>query len=387
MGDALDVLASRLESSVARAASVADALERFLDTPPPDRPADPDGRHVRPPWPGGSGTCRRGQGDGRGPDAGMTTASLGRRRGRMMARLSVLTQSMRLLLALAIVAGALAATAWGVTNDRLLIVAGGAIGIAVVAVGSRAPLALLLIYVALMPWENAGPPGGAGTVVKLIGLAFGISYVINRGSRLRLDAVGPWVWAFVVWVCASLLWNAGELRRRGLTLVQLFVRPCSSPTWCSIGPRQPDACGPSGVGDVTSFIGITCTRHNSSPPDAGRKHSSGNRHRSSPRPRRGDHADVALAPSTCSMGDRRAIVVTSIVLSRPGAWIATSSPSRSALSRARGRSTSALVAPRRPRSRCCSPRASATCCRRLQDEAGDGRTAIWAVGLNVVEHP
>jgi hypothetical protein len=48
-GDARDVLAGLDWGIVCdpEPASVAAALERFLDTAPPDRPADPDGRYDR----------------------------------------------------------------------------------------------------------------------------------------------------------------------------------------------------------------------------------------------------------------------------------------------------------------------------------------------------
>ena len=83
-GDAREVLAGLDWGIVCdpEPASVADALERFLDAPPPDRPADPDGRYDRAMLARRLGSLLdEVRADGRGPGAGMTTASFGRRRG------------------------------------------------------------------------------------------------------------------------------------------------------------------------------------------------------------------------------------------------------------------------------------------------------------------
>ena len=226
-GDARDVLAGLDWGIVCdpEPGSVADALERFLDTPPQDRPADPDGRYDRAMLARRLGglldELRRG---GRGPDAGMSTTTLGRRRGRMMARPAApSTRTMRAVLAFAIVAGALAAVAYGVTREQLPFVAGGAMG-SRRRNRDRALVGLLLMYASLMPWENgAGGRCRDGREAGRPGIR--AAYVIHRGTNLRLDTVGPWLWGFVAWACASLLWTAqpAGVVDEAFTLVQLFI--------------------------------------------------------------------------------------------------------------------------------------------------------------------
>ena len=111
-----------------------------------------------------------------------------------------------------------------------------------------------------MPWENAGPSGGAGTVVKLVGLAFGAAYIIHRGTHLRLGAVGPWLWGFVAWACASLLWTAqpATVFDEAFTLVQLFIVTILV---ADLMADRPEVAAPVmwtyvASATVTSFIGL-----------------------------------------------------------------------------------------------------------------------------------
>jgi O-antigen ligase len=334
----------------------------------------------------------------------MSTTTLGRRRGRMMARPAApSTRTMRAVLAVAIVAGALAAVAYGVTREQLPFVAGGAIGIAIVAIGTRAPVGLLLIYAALMPWENAGPSGGAGTVVKLVGLAFGAAYVIHRGTNLRLDTVGPWLWGFVAWACASLLWTAqpAAVADEAFTLVQLFIVTILVADLMSDRPEYAAPVMWTYVfsATITSFIGLYMYAiNNSSLPDG-----------------RAEAFIGQSAPQFATILLPAAIMLTWRSLHRPALWAMGGaivvnlaivlSATRSAwfgivvaillgiLPRLEtGRRLALIVAAAVVAlAMLLAPGVGDLLTERLNtaiESGGTGRTAIWAVGLNVVpEHP
>lgn len=313
------------------------------------------------------------------------------------------TRTMRALLAVAVVAGALAAVAYGITREQLPLVAGGVIGMAVVAVGSRAPVGLLLVYVALMPWENAGPSGGAGTVVKLVGLAFGAAYVIHRGTNLRLDVVGPWLWGFVAWACASLLWTAqpAAVFDEAFTLVQLFIVTILV---ADLMASRPEAAGPVmwtyvASATVTSFIGLYMyALNNSSLPDG-----------------RAEAFIGQSAPQFATILLPAAIMLTWRSLHRPALWAMGGavvvnlaivlSATRSAwfgiavaivlgiLPRLEAGRRLVLIAAAvtLALAMLLAPGVGDLLTERLNtaiESGGTGRTAIWAVGLNVVpEHP
>ena len=335
----------------------------------------------------------------------MTTASFGRRRrAQMMARPTApSTQSMRVLLALAIVVGALAAVAYGVATDRLILVAGGAIGIAVVGIGSRAPVALLMLYVALMPWENAGPAGGAGTIVKLVGLAFGAAYVIHRGTHLRLGAVGPWVWGFVVWACASLLWTAvaATVFDEAFTLVQLFIITILV---ADLMAHRPETAGPVmwtyvASATITSFIGLYMYAFNhSSLPDGRAEAFIG---QSAPQ-----FATILLPaaimltwrslhrPALWAMGGALVVNLAIVLSATRSAWLAiVVAITLGLLPRLEtGRRLALILAAIAVAlAMLLAPGVGDLLTERLNtaiETGGTGRTAIWAVGLNVVpEHP
>jgi exopolysaccharide production protein ExoQ len=334
----------------------------------------------------------------------MTTAGLARRRGPLRARHAARsTHWMRVLLAMAIVAGAMAGVAYGVATDRLFLVAGGAIGLAVVGIGSRAPVGLLLVYVALMPWENAGPSGGAGTVVKLTGLAFGAAYVIHRGTSLRLDAVGPWVWGFVAWACASLLWTAqpAAVTDEVFTLVQLFIVTILVADLMADRPETAEPVMWTYVfsATITSFIGLYMYAVNhSSLPDG-----------------RAEAFIGQTAPQFATILLPAAIMLTWRSLHRPTLWaiggalVVNLAIVLSATRSAWVGIVAAIVLGLLPRlqtgrrlvlvgaamavalAMLFTPGVGDLLTERLNtaiESGGTGRTAIWAVGLNVVpEHP
>jgi O-antigen ligase len=254
-----------------------------------------------------------------------------------------------------------------------------------------------------MPWENAGPAGGAGTVVKLVGLAFGAAYVIHRGSNLRLDAVGPWVWGFVAWACASLLWTtqAATVSEEALTLVQLFIVTILV---ADLMADRPEAAGPVmwtyvASATITSFIGLYMYAFNhSSLPDG-----------------RAEAFIGQSAPQFATILLPAAIMLTWRSLHRPALWAMAGaivvdlaivlSATRSAWVAIAVAITLGLL-PRLETGRRLALVAAAVVVglamlftpgvgdlltERLNtaiESGGTGRTAIWAVGLNVVpEHP
>ena len=108
--------------------------------------------------------------------------------------------------------------------------------------------------------------------MKLVGLAFGAAYVIHRGTNLRLDAVGPWLWGFVAWACASLLWTAqpATVADEAFTLVQLFIITILVADLMSDRPEYAAPVMWTYVfsATITSFIGLYMyALNNSSLPD------------------------------------------------------------------------------------------------------------------------
>jgi len=310
---------------------------------------------------------------------------------------------MRVLLAVAIIAVAMLAVAYGVATDRLLIVAGGSIGIAVVGIGSRAPVGLLMLYVALMPWENAGPAGGAGTIVKLVGLAFGAAYVIHRGTHLRLGAVGPWVWGFVVWACASLLWTAvaATVFDEAFTLVQLFIITILV---ADLMAHRPETAGPVmwtyvASATITSFIGLYMYALNhSSLPDGRAEAFIG---QGAPQ-----FATILLPaaimltwrslhrPALWAMGGALVVNLAIVLSATRSAWLAiVVAITLGLLPRLETGRRLALIlaAVAVALAMFLAPGVGDLLTERLNtaiETGGTGRTAIWAVGLNVVpEHP
>ena len=163
-----------------------------------------------------------------------------------------------------------------------------------------------------MPWENAGPSGGAGTVVKLTGLAFGAAYIVHRGTSLRLDAVGPWVWGFVAWACASLLWTAqpAAVTDEVLTLVQLFIVTILVADLMADRPETAEPVMWTYVfsATITSFIGLYMYAVNHSSLPDGRAEAFIGQTRAAVRhdpPAGCDHADLALAPPADRVGHGR----------------------------------------------------------------------------------
>jgi O-antigen ligase len=109
--------------------------------------------------------------------------------------------------------------------NQLLLAAAAAAGAAVLAFAVRRPLPLLLVYIAAIPFENAGPLEIVGSTTKIVGLAFAAAYLLHRGRSLRLGLPGFWGWALIIWIAASPLWavDRSSAFSLALTQVQLFA--------------------------------------------------------------------------------------------------------------------------------------------------------------------
>ena len=100
-----------------------------------------------------------------------------------------------------------------------------AIGGVMAVAGLRWPLVALAVFVALIPIEQLVVIDGFGTISRLAGIVFAVSYGLPRVGRLHLSLMSPAGWAFLAWAIVSLGWaidpatSWGELQ----TLVQLFL--------------------------------------------------------------------------------------------------------------------------------------------------------------------
>lgn len=104
-----------------------------------------------------------------------------------------------------------------------------ALGLALVppvAIASvRWPIVTLGLFVALIPLEQVVVIDGLGTISRLVGVLFAVSYGLPRIGRLTLAATPPAAWAFLAWAVVSLLWalDPGTAWAEIPTLLQLFV--------------------------------------------------------------------------------------------------------------------------------------------------------------------
>ena len=87
------------------------------------------------------------------------------------------------------------------------------------------PKATLLVYVALIPWDDFIAVGEAGTITRAVGAIFFAGYFLHRFGQVRLRTIPLSGWAFVTWAVASYAWSLDQSVAGGqlLTLAQLFV--------------------------------------------------------------------------------------------------------------------------------------------------------------------
>jgi O-antigen ligase len=102
----------------------------------------------------------------------------------------------------------------------LLLLAGAALMVAI-----WRPVFLFYAYCAAIPFNFALPPGPAGTVARIAGLAFFLGYLIRRPDSLRPSTVPLTGWILLAWTLASCLWaiDSATAFESWLSLVQLFA--------------------------------------------------------------------------------------------------------------------------------------------------------------------
>lgn len=92
-------------------------------------------------------------------------------------------------------------------------------------VGFRWPLLPLAVFVVFIPIEEVLTVEGLGTISRLAGILFAVSYGAPRIGRLTFGLMPPAAWAYLAWAMVSLGWAIdpntawGELS----TLLQLFL--------------------------------------------------------------------------------------------------------------------------------------------------------------------
>jgi O-antigen ligase len=101
----------------------------------------------------------------------------------------------------------------------------GVAGVAAIIFTLVKPRATLLIYVALIPWDDFIAVGEAGTITRAVGAVFFAGYFLHRFGQIRLRTIPRTGWAFLAWALASFVWALDQsvAGAQLLTLLQLFV--------------------------------------------------------------------------------------------------------------------------------------------------------------------
>jgi O-antigen ligase len=112
------------------------------------------------------------------------------------------------------------------TRMNLLPAAIAVVLIAVVTIASfKWPLLSLALFAAFIPIEAVVLIDGVGTVSRLAGVLFAVTYGVPRLGRLKFGSMPPAGWAFVVWAVLSLGWaiDPATAWAQLPTLIQLFL--------------------------------------------------------------------------------------------------------------------------------------------------------------------
>lgn len=104
-------------------------------------------------------------------------------------------------LAATVASSAIAASMNALELLLVILLALGALAIAMMR-----PILLFYAYCAAIPLNFALPPGPAGTIARIAGLAFFVGYLIREPDSLRPNIVPLVGWLFVAWTLASCLW-------------------------------------------------------------------------------------------------------------------------------------------------------------------------------------
>jgi exopolysaccharide production protein ExoQ len=126
---------------------------------------------------------------------------------------------------LACLAATVAVSALATSIGALPLVVLAAFGVVAVVVALQRPMLLFYLYCAAIPFNFALPPGPAGTVARIAGIAFFVGYLVRRPDALRPRVIPIFGWAFVGWTLASCLWagNPQTAFDAWVSLAQLFA--------------------------------------------------------------------------------------------------------------------------------------------------------------------
>ncbi len=151
---------------------------------------------------------------GRGPAPVMRAASRG-----LMRLVPPAVWVVAALLVLPLLVGA--ATYRGVLDPLAI----GVAGIAAIIFALVNPRAMLLIYVALIPWDDFITVGEAGTITRAVGAIFFAGYFLHRFGQINLRTIPRSGWAFLAWALASIAWSLDQTvaGTQLITLLQLFA--------------------------------------------------------------------------------------------------------------------------------------------------------------------
>lgn len=109
-------------------------------------------------------------------------------------------------LVIAALVATVASSAIAASMDALGLLLVVLLAVGALAVAIMRPILLFYAYCAAIPFNFALPPGPAGTVARIAGLAFFVGYLIREPDSLRPNLVPLVGWLFVGWTLASCLW-------------------------------------------------------------------------------------------------------------------------------------------------------------------------------------
>ena len=121
--------------------------------------------------------------------------------------------------------GTLAVAALATRQGMLPIALGGVVVAITGLMGFRWPLLPLVVFAALIPIEEVVLIEGVGTLSRVAGLLFAVTYGAPRLGRLALGAIPTAGWAYLAWAIVSLGWaiNPEVGWAQMATLLQLFL--------------------------------------------------------------------------------------------------------------------------------------------------------------------
>jgi O-antigen ligase len=178
---------------------------------------------------------------------------------RIGAGLNVGTRSAWLIVATGLI-GVTALVAVATRQGMLSLFVGGAVAGLTLLIGLRWPLVPLLVFAALIPIEEVVVFDGLGTISRLAGVLFAVSYAGSQHGRLNLRVLPLAAWAYLAWALASLVWAIDQESAWSqlVTLLQLFL---IAALVADFVVKRPEIVRPvlwvySASAAATSFVGI-----------------------------------------------------------------------------------------------------------------------------------